>query len=45
MVGHVTPYKIKKECYDLSCLVGARRTLLFMAGEGIPADGGGLVNG
>ena len=31
MVGHVTPYKIKKECYLLrSCLIDARRMVLFM---------------
>ena len=30
-MGHVTPYKIKKDCFLLrSCLVGARRMLLFM---------------
>ena len=30
MVGHVTPYKIKKECYLLSsCLVDTRRMVLF----------------
>ena len=32
MVGHVTLYKIKKECCLLkSCLIDAGRMLLFMA--------------
>ena len=31
MVSHVTPHKLKKECYLLrSCLVDARRMLLLM---------------
>ena len=31
VVGHVTPYKIRKECHLLrSCLVDARKMLLFM---------------
>ena len=31
MVGHVTPYKIKKKCYfGGSCIVGAMTMLLFM---------------
>ena len=31
LVGHVKPYYIKKECYLVrSCLLGARRMLLFM---------------
>lgn len=34
-VGHVTPYKIRKECYLFrSCFVDARRMLLFMDEQG-----------
>ena len=31
MVGHLTPYKAKEECYLLrSCLVDAQRMLFFL---------------
>ena len=44
MVGHVAPYKIKKECHLLRrCLVDAKGMLLFMV-EQHPSDGGGLVD-
>ena len=46
LVGHVTPYKIRKECYLFrSCFVDARRMFLFMVEFlFIPADRGGVVN-
>ena len=45
IVGHVTLYKLKKECYLLmDCLVDAKRMLLFVVEQVFLPDGLDLVN-
>ena len=39
MVGHVTPYKIRKARYLLRSFLGARRMLLFMVEQVFPLRG------